>query len=78
MIHITVAPLTILLSWRISRETLRGRSFESTTPFTKLKYLGNYKQIMKHVTTNKKNGTIGDTVWFYVLNSPALHQSHQR
>jgi hypothetical protein len=34
--------LTIRLSWRISRETFSGRSFESTTPFTKLRYLGNW------------------------------------
>jgi len=37
-----VKQLTIRLSWRISRETFNGRSFESTTPFTKLKYLGNW------------------------------------
>ena len=33
---------TMRLSWRISRETLSGRSFESTTPLTKLRYRGNY------------------------------------
>ncbi|KAG9153660.1 hypothetical protein Leryth_008581 [Lithospermum erythrorhizon] len=30
-------------SIRISLETFKGRSSESTTPFTKLKYLGNCK-----------------------------------
>lgn len=39
-----VKRLTIRLSWRISRETFNGRSFESTTPFTKLKYLGNWPE----------------------------------
>jgi hypothetical protein len=39
-----VKQLTIRLSWRISRETFNGRSFESTTPFTKLKYLGNWPE----------------------------------
>ncbi len=33
--------LTIRLSWRISRETFKGRSFESTTPLINPKYRGN-------------------------------------
>ncbi len=33
--------LTMRLSWRISRETFKGRSFESTTPLINPKYRGN-------------------------------------
>jgi hypothetical protein len=75
-----VKQLTIRLSWRISRETFNGRSFESTTPFTKLKYLGNWPEsqfsiiryqiylVLNLIHTMKND--------WCVKNIPILHQSH--